>query len=330
MTDAADSDFEAILEAGRRAVSTEAEALWRLVASLDDSFALAVRAILATRGRVVVCGLGKSGHIAGKIAATLAATGTPALFLHASDAVHGDLGMLTATDTLLILSNSGDTREFGVIIRRAQHFGLPILAITSSEASAVGRAADIRLILPPAPEACPFGSSPSTSTTLMLALGDALALTAMRQRGTTAADLLALHPGGRLGLDLVRVDSFMHKRAKLPFVTPETPMDAVVTEISAKGFGIAAVVDRQERLAGVITDGDIRRAILAHRTPNRTTAADIMTRRPRTLESDAMARDALAIMTEQRITAVLVLDGVLSGKVIGLVHIHDLLRLGIA
>lgn len=278
--DVIDVDAALILKAGRLVIATEAEGLWALGESLGDNFVAAVRAILATDGRVIACGLGKSGHVANKLAATLMATGTPACFLHAGDAVHGNLGMITPRDTLLILSNSGDTREFGVIVRRAMALGTPILAMTSSDSSAVARNAAVRLILPPVPEACPFGSSPSTSTTLMMALGDALAFAVMRFRRVTAADLLALHPGGRLGLDLLCVDELMHRGDTLPLVGETAPMDRVLDLICAKGFGVAGVTDRHDRLTGVMTDGDIRRSafILAGAT-----AADVMTKRPRTL-----------------------------------------------
>lgn len=317
---------EAIIEAGRRVVATEAEALWLLVETIGDEFAQAVRILHTTRGRVIVCGLGKSGNIAHKTAATLTATGTPSTFLHAGDAVHGDLGTLMPGDTLLLLSNSGDTREFGVIIRRAKALALPILAITSSTTSPVAQSADVAMILPPAPEACPFGSSPTTSTTMMITLGDALALTLMGLRDTKASDLLALHPGGRLGLDLVRIDSFMHTGDALPLVDSETAMTDVLELISQKGFGVAGVVDPRGRLAGVITDGDIRRTALGLPQSH---AGAVMTRNPRTLIADAMARDALAIMSESRITSLFVIDNALDGNAVGLVHIHDLLRLGI-
>lgn len=315
-----------IIAMGRRAIATEAEALWSLAHALDPSFAEAVALLMATSGRAVLCGLGKSGQIARKVAATLASTGSPAIFLHAGEAVHGELGTLGAGDTLVVFSNQGDTREFGVIMRRAEALAVPIIAITSNPESPVAAAAGITLLLPPRSEICPFGKSPTTSTAMMLALGDALAVTMMQLRGIRASDLLALHPGGRLGLDLVSVDSFMHEGDALPLTSPETPMGEVLDLISARNFGIAGVVDRHQRLVGVITDGDIRRcgADLGSRT-----AEQVMTARPRTLDCDAMARDALTIMSEARITAVFVLSDMLGGRVRGLVHIHDLLRLGI-
>jgi len=318
--------WPSIVAMGRRAIATEAEALWAVAHELGQDFAEAVTILRATPGRVVVCGLGKSGQIARKIAATLASTGTPAWFLHAGDAVHGDLGAMSGGDTLIILSNSGDTREFGVIMRRAHGLTVPIVAITSSPDAPVASGATVSLLLPPKAEACPFGSAPTTSTTMMLVLGDALAMTLMQLRGTQAADLLELHPGGRLGLDLVRVESFMHADEELPLVRPEAPMEEVLELISEKGFGVAGVTDGSHRLLGVITDGDIRRSgtLLSHLR-----ADQVMTRRPRILEAGAMARDALTIISEARITAIFIVQDELGSRVRGLVHIHDLLRLGI-
>lgn len=319
-------DTGAIIAMGRRAIATEAEALWTLAHDLGADFADAVTLLMTTPGRVILCGLGKSGQIARKIAATLASTGTPGIFLHAGDAVHGELGTMVAGDTLVILSNSGDTREFGVIMRRAETLAVPIIAVTSSPDAPVASGATVNLLLPPRPEACPYGRSPTTSTAMMLALGDALAVTMMQLRGTRAIDLLALHPGGRLGLDLVAVESFMHRGDELPLASPEAPMGDVLDLISARNFGIAGIVDAHQRLLGVITDGDIRRCgiDLGSRC-----AEQVMTRRPRTLAEGAMARDALTIMSEARITAIFVVNDALGGRVRGMVHIHDLLRLGI-
>lgn len=322
-----ETDRSDVVSMGRRAIATEAEALWALAHALDTAFSDAIALIQATLGRIIVCALGKSGHIAGKVAATLTATGTPACFLHAADAIHGDLGLMMRGDTLLILSNSGDTREFGVIIRRATLLSVPIIAMTSQAQSAVASSAQVLLLLPARAEACPFGSSPTTSTTMMLAMGDALAMAILRIRGLRASDLLDLHPGGRLGLDLVAVESFMHSGDALPLVAADSPMSSVLAVIAAKALGIATVVDVHQRLLGVITDGDIRRSALRLGT---STAADVMASNPRTLSLGAMARDALVIMSGARITAVVVVDDERGGHVRGLVHIHDLLRLGIA
>lgn len=325
LADAANGDAAAVIEMGRRVIATEAEALWGL-AHLDQSFADAVALIRATRGRLIVCGLGKSGQIAAKVAATFTATGTPAHFLHAGDALHGDLGGMTAGDTLLLLSNSGDTREFGVIIRRADMLEVPMIAITSSRESVVAISARHTLLLPAKPEACPYGCSPTTSTTMMLALGDALAITVLQLNGLSARNLRDLHPGGRLGLDLLIVDSFMHRGQALPLISAAMPMDEVICMIGERGFGVAGVVDDHQRLLGVVTDGDIRRHAFGR---PQASAEEIMTRMPRVLFSGAMASDALASMAQARITSIFVLHDAMDGRVAGLVHIHDLLRLGI-
>ncbi len=317
---------EAILAIGKRALAAQAEGIWSLAHQTDHTFVEAAQMLLATSGRIVCCGLGKSGIIAHKMAATLTSTGAPASFLHAAEAVHGDLGIMMAGDTLVIFSNSGDTREFGVILRRAEALGVPVIAITSRPDSAVAAGAGICLVLPAKAEACPFGTTPTTSTTMMLALGDALTIAVMQARGVGPQLLQALHPGGRLGLDLTVVDSFMHREDELPLVTAEASMSQVVQLISAKGFGVAGVRDPHGRLLGVITDGDVRRHV--DDVP-RASAGEIMTERPLTLFAGSIARDALAMLTEAKITSLFVLDNAIDKRVVGLVHIHDLLRLGV-
>lgn len=316
----------AILAMGKRALAAQAEAIWSLAHLADHSFAEAAQLLLSTSGRIISCGLGKSGIIAHKIAATLTSTGAPAAFLHAAEAVHGDLGLLTPGDTLIVFSNSGDTREFGVILRRAEVLGIPVIAITSQPESTVAASASICLILPAKAEACPFGTTPTTSTTMMLALGDALAIAVMQARGVGPKLLQELHPGGRLGLDLTLVDSFMHQGADLPLVEADAPMSRALRLITDKGFGVVGVRDPYDRLLGVITDGDVRRH--ADRL-DRATAGEVMTARPLTLTAGAIARDALAMLTEAKITSLFVLDNGLDKRVVGLVHIHDLLRLGV-
>ncbi|MGK6354706.1 KpsF/GutQ family sugar-phosphate isomerase [Sphingomonas sp. DT-207] len=311
---------------GRAVIAAEAEALWILGKELGEPFNSALGVFQRTRGRICVCGLGKSGHIARKIASTLAATGTPALFLHAAEAVHGDLGMLRDNDALLVLSNSGDTRELGSLARYADLLDIPIVAVTSSLASRLASAASVCILLPERPEACPHGSSPTTSTTMMLALGDAIAITLMKLRGTSAEELRCLHPGGRLGLDLVAIGSFMHRSDELPLVSMLDPMPSVIDMISRKGFGIAAVIDTNGNLAGIITDGDIRRH--ASRL-DQTVAAEVMTVDPHVLVEDMLARDALESLSKARITSLLVVDAETERRVVGLVHVHDLLRLDI-
>lgn len=317
---------ERLVAMGRSVIVTEAEALWALGNELGQSFSHAIATLQQTKGRICVCGLGKSGHIARKIASTLSATGSPALFLHASEAVHGDIGTLHETDTLLILSNSGSTRELGTILLRADHMNVPIVAITSARGSRLADAAETCLFLPNRPEACPHNSSPSTSTAMMLALGDALAITLMRVKGITAETLHFLHPGGRLGLDLVTIESFMHRGEELPLVPLGASMQTVVATMSEGGFGIAAVVDDQGSLEGVITDGDLRRHAHSFRDG---LASEIMTRNPHVLCGDMLARDALEMLSRARITSLLVVNSEDDRRVVGLVHIHDLLRLEI-
>ncbi|MGI9377328.1 MAG: KpsF/GutQ family sugar-phosphate isomerase [Tsuneonella suprasediminis] len=320
------ADADRAVTMGRNVIAKEAEALWALGNDLDQSFSHAVATLRQTRGSICVCGLGKSGHIARKIASTLAATGSPAIFLHAAEAVHGDVGMLREIDTLLILSNSGDTRELGAILIQAGRLNIPIIAITSILASRLAEAAETCLLLPVQAEACPYGSSPTTSTAMMLALGDALAITLMQFKGISVDDLQQLHPGGRLGLDLVAVEAFMHRGDELPIVASHDAMTAVIATISDKGFGIAAVVDEKGCLAGVITDGDLRRHSA---TLHSATAGEIMTRDPHVLLQKMLARDALELLSCARITALLVVDTEPQRRVVGLVHIHDLLRLGL-
>ncbi|WP_336960315.1 KpsF/GutQ family sugar-phosphate isomerase [Sphingobium aquiterrae] len=317
---------ERLVALGRNVIATEAEALWALGNELDQSFGHAIATLQQTKGRICVCGLGKSGHIARKIAATLSATGSPAIFLHASEAVHGDLGALHEADTLLILSNSGSTRELGTILLRADHMNIPIVAITSARGSRLAEAAETCLFLPNKAEACPHQSSPTTSTTMMLALGDALAITLMRLKGVTAATLHSFHPGGRLGLDLVTVESFMHRGEQLPIVATDVCMQTVVATMNEGGFGVAAVVDEQGHLEGVITDGDLRRHAHSLRGA---VARDVMTRNPHVLFGGMLARDALEMLSDARITSLLVMDAEDERRIIGLVHIHDLLRLEI-
>jgi arabinose-5-phosphate isomerase len=320
----ADAARQAILAQGRDAILGEARALDLMAGALDDRFVDAVEMLAAARGRIVVGGLGKSGHVARKIAATFTATGRPALFLHAGDAAHGDLGMLAPGDVLVMLSNSGETRECAAVAAHARRIGCPVIAVTARADSALAYGADRLVLLSDAREVCPHGASPTTSTTMMLAMGDALAVTVMRHRGVPREALRAFHPGGRLGRDLVPVAAFMHRGARLPLVAPGTPMPAVLAEISAKGFGIAAVVDDRGELLGVVTDGDIRRHAAVLGTAR---AAEVMTREPLTIRADAVARDALALLSQRRITALMVVSGSAPATVEGLVHVHDMLAL---
>jgi arabinose-5-phosphate isomerase len=320
-------DSRGDLAAGRRVLTIEAEALARLAAALDQEFVRAVELIHAVAGRVVVTGMGKSGHVARKIAATLASTGTPAHFVHPAEASHGDLGMVARQDAVIALSNSGAVPELADIIAYTRRFRIPLVAITSRRDSPLAEAADIGLILPKVAEACPMGLVPTTSTTLMMALGDALAIALLERRGFGTDDFRMLHPGGHLGRRLVRVADIMHGPAELPLARPETSMAQAILAMTAKGFGCVGIVDDEGRLVGIITDGDLRRHMedgLLQRQ-----AGEVMTRGPRTIRARALAAEALALMNERepKITSLFVVDG---DRPVGLVHVHDCLRAGVA
>lgn len=308
----------------RRVLATEAAALVQLSEALPADFPVVVELILAARGRVVVSGIGKSGHIGRKIAATLASTGTPAQFVHAAEASHGDLGMVTEDDICLLISNSGEARELGDIVAHSRRFKIPMIAISSRPESTLMKAADYRLCLPDAPEACAIGMAPTTSTTLTLALGDALAVALMERRGFVAENFRVFHPGGKLGAQMAAVSQLMHGGAQMPLVEAGQPMAEVLLVMTSKGFGIAAVVE-DGRLLGVISDGDLRRnmADLMNRT-----ARDVATRKPVTVPPDCLASQALALMNDRKIGALMVVDG--DGAPLGVLHIHDLLRAGVA
>jgi arabinose-5-phosphate isomerase len=315
-----------LLEHGRSVVAIEAAALSALVGSIDDSFAAAVNTLMATQGRIVVTGIGKAGHIAGKIASTMASTGSPALFIHPAEAAHGDLGMIAADDTLLILSQSGETAELRFIMDYAIAMGIPRVAIGSYADSSIMRQADIRLVLPSAREACSENLSPTTSAVLMLALGDALAMTMMEVRGSARARIQTLHPGGNIGQRLARISSVMHRAERLPLVPQDASMPDVIVKITAFSFGVAGVVDEEGRLIGIITDGDLRRHVtdLLDRT-----ACEVMTRDPVTITSNCLADEALRLMNLHKITSLFAVDPADPGRPVGLVHIHDFLRQGL-
>jgi arabinose-5-phosphate isomerase len=314
----------AILTDYRDVLRKEAAALAALEEIDADRLVRAVEILQGTRGRVIVCGMGKSGHIGRKIAATFASTGTPASFVHPAEASHGDLGMITADDVLLMLSNSGETAELADVIHHAGRFAIPMVAITKKPGSTLGRAADVALILPDMPEACPIGMAPTTSTTAQLALGDALAVVLMRGKGFTAEGFQTYHPGGKLGAKLLRVSALMHTGDALPVLTPDTPMSDGILEMTAKGFGVAAII-HEGRLAGIVTDGDLRRKIdglMSH------TAGEIATPNPLTVSPDTLAAEALGIMNRKGRTVLLVTDG--AGRLEGLIHLHDCLRAGVS
>jgi arabinose-5-phosphate isomerase len=317
------------LDVARQVLATEAAGLRALAEALDGGFARAVDLLLGASSRVVVSGMGKSGHIARKIAATLASTGTPALFVHPAEASHGDLGMIVPGDAVLALSNSGETAELADLIAHSRRFGLPLVAITSRAGSALAEAADQALILPAAREACPMGLAPTTSTTMQLALGDALAVALLTRRGFGAAEFRNFHPGGRLGARLRRVRDLMHGMDELPLAVVGTGMQLALLRMTEKRFGCLGVVTGEAgRLCGIITDGDLRRAMGPELLARPVEA--IMTASPRTIAPEAFAAEALHIMNDpaRPITALFVVDP--AGLPVGILHVHDLLRAGVA
>ncbi len=316
---------EATLQAGRRVIAVERAALAALEESLDAAFAAAVETLQRATGRVVCAGVGKSGHVARKMSATLASTGTPSFFLHPTEASHGDLGMVTAGDVVVALSKSGETRELSDLIAYARRFAMPLVAITAVADSTLARAADIALLVPDAPEACSETSAPTTSTTLMMALGDALAVAVLERRGFTATDFRIYHPGGKLGAMLTRVKDLMHTGEALPLVDAQTGLDAALQVMSEKGLGCLGVTGADSRLAGIITDGDVRRLVVSGRAAR--TAGDLMTPSPVTVSPGELASAALALMNVKRITQLLVTE---DGRPVGLLHMHDFLKAGVA
>ncbi len=313
-----------VVDIGRRVITREAEALAALAGTLGRDFAEAVGLMQAARGRVIVSGMGKSGHVARKIAATLASTGTPAFFVHPAEASHGDLGMLTPEDVALVLSNSGETPELADIIAYTRRFKIPMIGVAGRAGSTLLRQADVAILLPDAQEACPMGLAPTTSTTMTLALGDALAVALMEHRKITPERFHDFHPGGKLGARLLRVGALMHE--DLPLVAPDTPMGEALLVMSRKGFGVVGVQDESGALVGIITDGDLRRNMdgLLERT-----AAQVMTRAPKTIGRDALAQQAVALMDENRITCLFVVAREGSDRAVGILKIHDCLRAGV-
>ena len=311
------------LSLARKVLQTEAAAILALVERLDDRFDLAVRILLDCRGRVIVTGMGKSGIICRKIAATLASTGTPAFFLHPAEAVHGDLGVIQADDVIVALSNSGETDELLRLVETIKRLGARLIAICGTAGSTLAQTADVALDCHVSEEACPLNLVPTASTTAALALGDALAMTLLVAKGFRVEDFANLHPGGKLGKRLMRVEQLMHTGSGVPAVAPDTPMQQVVREISRKNLGMTCVVDHG-RLAGIITDGDLRRQMSASINLLERTAADIMTRNPLTVRRGTLAVEVLRIFEERKITSIIVVDD--EGRLDGVVHMHDLWR----
>jgi arabinose-5-phosphate isomerase len=313
------------IAAGRQVLDTEARALARLSETLDDSFARAVETVAAVRGRVVLTGMGKSGHIARKIAATLASTGTAAMYVHPGEASHGDLGMVTRDDAVLALSNSGETAELNDMVEHATRFHIPLLAIVGRPDSTLANSADVALVLPDMPEACPHGMAPTTSTTMALAIGDALAVALVVRSGFTGIDFRLLHPGGSLGTRLRTVADLMHGADVMPLVAAATPMAEALLIMTTKSFGCVGVTGADGGLIGIVTDGDLRR----HMAPELLSmaAGEVMTPDPKVIGSKHLAAEALWVMSTGKITSLFVVD---DGSPVGILHLHDCLRAGIA
>jgi arabinose-5-phosphate isomerase len=313
------------IAAARRVLDIEAQALQALGQSLGDAFIAAVEAVAGSPGRVIVTGMGKSGHVARKIAATLASTGTPAFFVHPAEASHGDLGMVTQGDVVVALSNSGETPELGDVVAYTRRFAISLISITSRAESTLATAADVSLVLPPIPEACPMGLAPTTSTTMMLALGDALAVALLERKNFSAADFRVFHPGGQLGKRLLKVGDLMHGGDGLPLVAADARMSEVLLVVTAKSLGCAGVVSADGMLEGINTDGDLRRNMRSDLLD--LPACQVMTRNPKTVPPSMLAAEALRIMNSKGITSLFVVE---DGRPLGVLHVHDCLRAGVA
>lgn len=318
------------LAAARRVLAAASGALTALAEALDSDFTRAVDLVLAAQdhpkpGRIMVSGMGKSGHVARKIAATMASTGTPAQFVHPAEASHGDMGMVTEADAVVALSNSGETAELADLITYSRRWHIPLIAITSRRQSTLGNAADVTLALPATGEAGALGLAPTSSTTMMLAVGDALALGLLEAKGFSAEDFHRFHPGGKLGQKLLRVVDLMHTEAEIPLVGEATPMSLALIEMTSKTFGCVGVADAAGKLVGIITDGDLRRHMGADLLSQK--VSDVMTAHPLTITAQALAAEAVRIMNEKSITSLFVVDG---AKPAGIIRLHDCLRAGVA
>ena len=322
-------DKVALIKSACEVIDKEIYGLQVLKQNFSDAFVQAVEKMMQIKGRIIVSGMGKSGHIGQKIAATLASTGTPAFFVHPGEASHGDLGMLTKDDLLLAISNSGESKEMADIISYSRRFGIPMIAITSVMESSMAKAADLTLLIPDkktAPEACPLGLAPTTSTTTTLAVGDALAVALIEQKGFSAEEFRDRHPGGKLGNVLLRGRDVMVKGAEMPLVSSETPMSEALVVMTAKSWGCLGVLNAEGELIGMITDGDLRRH-MGNDLINKT-AFDIMTKNPKTVVGDMLCVEVLRLMNEKKITNLFVVDGEM--KPMGLLTMHLLLQVGVA
>ncbi len=315
---------EGARETAQGVIRTEAQALLRLAQDLPQDFNVVINLMADLKGRVIVSGMGKSGHIGRKIAATLASTGTPAQFVHPGEASHGDLGMITQNDVVFLVSNSGETAELKDILAYTRRFDVSLVAVSKVADSTLMKAADYRLLLPDHSEACGLGMVPTTSTTLTLALGDALAVALLKRRNFRAEDFAVLHPGGKLGAQMAQVHTLMHTGVSLPIVQVDTPMSDVLVEMSAKGFGVAIVLNH-DALVGIVTDGDLRRN-MEHLMAR--TAGEVASLNPISVTPDTLAASALALMQSRKITALMVCDE--DNKPQGLLKLHDLIRASVA
>ncbi|MBA2588414.1 MAG: KpsF/GutQ family sugar-phosphate isomerase [Alphaproteobacteria bacterium] len=318
---------DADLSAARRVLTTASQALAQLAEQLDGDFTRAVGVMLQAKGRIIVSGMGKSGHVARKIAATLSSTGTPSHFVHPAEASHGDMGAIARQDALLLLSWGGETAELSDLITYAKRHRIPIVAIGANPDSTLIKAADVPLLLPRAPEACPMGLAPTTSTTMMLSLGDALAVALMERKGFSPDQYRDLHPGGSLGRALIRVCDLMHSGDAVPLASPDTPVPALLLTMASGRLGCVGIVDKDGALAGIVTDGDIRRH--AGDDIARRKACEVMTAGPKVARPDQLAAEALALMTEKKITQLFVVAAD-SPAPLGVIHIHDCVAAGIA
>ncbi|MCX7281406.1 MAG: KpsF/GutQ family sugar-phosphate isomerase [Alphaproteobacteria bacterium] len=314
------SGADADLIAARRVLITASQALTVLAEQLDGYFTRSVDLMLATKGRIIVSGIGKSCHVARKIAATFSSTGTPAYFVHPAEASHGDMGAIARQDLLLLLSWGGETMEMSDLLTYAKRHRIPIVAIGANPDSTLIRAANVPLVLPRAPEACPMGLAPTTSTTMMLSLGDALAVALMERKGFSPDQYRDLHPGGSLGRALIRVCDLMHSGEELPLAGPDTPVPALLLTMASGRLGCVGIVDGAGTLLGIVTDGDVRRH--AGKNIDQRKASDVMTSSPKVARPDQLAAEALALMTEKKITQLFVLEAG-SPKPLGVIHIHD-------
>ncbi|WP_226702228.1 KpsF/GutQ family sugar-phosphate isomerase [Microbulbifer elongatus] len=317
-----------IIQAGRRTIAMETAAVAALEARIGDDFSKACELIMACKGRVIVSGMGKSGHIGRKIAATLASTGTPSFFVHPGEASHGDLGMITRQDLVIAISNSGSSAEVLTLLPLLKRLGIPLISMTGKSDSPLAQSADVNLDIAVDTEACPLNLAPTSSTTVTLVMGDALAVALLEARGFTAEDFAFSHPGGALGRQLLlKVEDVMHAGEELPQVAPETPLATALLEMTSKGFGMTTVVDSSGHLLGVFTDGDLRRVIDQKFELDSATMDQVMSRRPKTVSAQTLAAEALRIMEDNKITALVVEDP--EHHPVGLLHMHDILRAGV-